>query len=59
MNITKCDLCKRTIKKGGAYFRLFDAFVSFELCSNCSEPIVELLKSKGLIKDKKEGKKKK
>jgi hypothetical protein len=58
MNITKCDICKKTIKPGAEKMHLerkgdIRKFAWFELCTVCSEPIIEMLKDKNLIKDEK------
>jgi hypothetical protein len=65
MNITECDICKKTIARGSDSFRLTRSgnimtYASFEFCSSCSKPILKILKDNKLIKDdnKKNGGKK-
>jgi len=65
MRITKCDICKKTINQDSKSLQLMGgsddvAYISFELCSACSKPIIKMLKDKKLIKieNKKNGGKK-
>jgi hypothetical protein len=60
MRITKCDICKKDIKKtegeinistGGLFHGYFD------VCGNCAKPILKFLESKKLIE--KNGKRRK
>ncbi len=56
MQITKCDICHKTIKnkEGSMHLRLEgDFFKFFEICQKCSQPIINFLKSKKLLKKKK------
>jgi len=54
MRITKCDICKKTIKRGTERLDLsysnIKTFASFELCTICSVPIIKFLQDKKLIK---------
>jgi hypothetical protein len=55
MRITKCDICKKTITRGSESLQLMGSggdisYMSLELCSACSKPIVKILKNKKLIK---------
>lgn len=56
MQITKCDICRKTIKKnpgsvhiglGGTCF-----FNHVEICPECGKSVLKLLKDNDLIKDK-------
>jgi len=64
MKITKCDICKKTIKRNVESFSLsysgIKTFASFELCASCGVPIMKFLKDERLIKteNKKDGRKK-
>ena len=63
MNITKCDICKKTIKKGSesVHISVGNVFSNHtEICSDCGEPVLKLLRDKKLItdEDKKYGRKK-
>jgi hypothetical protein len=65
MNITKCDICKKTIASGSESFHLtrtgdIMTFTSLEFCFVCSKPIIKMLKDKKLMKgeNKKDGRKK-
>ncbi len=64
MRITKCDICKKTIKRGTESTSLgyssVNSFASFEFCSECSKPLIKILEDKKLIKaeNKKDGRKK-
>jgi len=58
MQITKCDICKKTInREKSAKIRIvyeganLSVFNCYEICENCSKPIVKFLKDKKLIKD--------
>jgi hypothetical protein len=53
MHITKCDICKKTIKRGDRTVRVMTEglYCSFEFCHNCAKPVVKFLKSKKLIKE--------
>ena len=56
MRITKCDICKKTINRESKSLQLMGgsddiAYISFELCSACSQPILKILKNKKLIVD--------
>jgi hypothetical protein len=54
MQITKCDICRKKIKDEKIKLWVHgERFMIFELCEKCSQPIMKLLKNKGLIKDKK------
>jgi hypothetical protein len=56
MNVTKCDICHKTIK-GKTVLRVsLDFFESFELCPNCAKPVVTFLKAKKLIRKEKTNK---
>ena len=58
MNITKCDICEKTIdsRKKSARVSFGDSlFKFFEFCPDCGKPVVEFLKSKKLIEEKKDG----
>ena len=63
MKIIKCDICKKTITKDSESLDLsysgIKKFASFELCSNCSKPVLKFLKNKKLIttENKKDGRK--
>jgi flagellar biosynthesis GTPase FlhF len=56
MRITKCDICKKTIPSGSKSELLqlayngVKTFDSFELCANCSKPIIKILLDKKLLK---------
>jgi len=55
MNITKCDICKKTIKKDSKslYIGLGSIFSNhIEICENCGKPVMKLLKDKKLIESK-------
>lgn len=55
MQVTKCDICKKEIKKETEHVSVscegYLLYKHFELCGNCSKPFSKLLKSKKLIKD--------
>jgi len=57
MRITKCDICKKTIAPHSEILQLAynstGSFDSFELCANCSKPLIKILKDKKLIKPEK------
>jgi len=54
MQITKCDICKKIIKKGtkSVHIGLGTSMFSnkIEICLECGEPVLKLLKEKELIK---------
>jgi hypothetical protein len=56
MNIIKCDICKKTIKRGDKTMRVVpEGFLGgFEICHNCGQPVLKFLRSKKLIKEKPE-----
>lgn len=58
MKITKCDVCKKTIKDNSNNVHIgigaCSVFNSFEMCSTCGKPILKMLKSKKLIDEKNE-----
>jgi hypothetical protein len=62
MKITKCDICKKTIKDGSMNVHIGVGTSMFsnykEICSDCGKPILKLLKDEKLIKNenKKHGK---
>jgi len=49
--ITKCDLCKRTIK-GKPIIAGVGFFKRFELCEKCGAPILKFLKKHKFIEKK-------
>lgn len=53
MNITKCDICKKTIKKGAdsVHIGIGSSMLSnhIEICSDCGKPVLKLLRDKRLI----------
>lgn len=55
MQITKCDICHKIIKdkENSAFLRIRENFGFFEFCQKCSQPIINFLKSKKLLKKKK------
>ena len=52
MRITKCDICKKTIKRKGdeANVSVGVFFSSFDICGNCAKPVLKFLSNKKLIK---------
>ncbi len=52
MNVTKCDICKKTLKsnpvRAGIGF-----FPKNEFCLDCGKPILDFLKKHKLIKEEK------
>lgn len=50
MNITKCDICKKVIKKGAKSIHIGFGSSMFsnhmEICLNCGKPVLELLNIK-------------
>lgn len=52
MFITKCDLCKKNIKKRPITVS-FGFYERVELCEKCGLPILKFLKKKKLIKPEK------
>ena len=59
MRITKCDICKKAIKRNGdeANVSVGVFFSNFDICHNCAKPILKFIESKKLIKkDDKRGK---
>ena len=61
MRITKCDICKKTLIRNEDEVNVSVGmfFASFDICSNCAEPVLKFLKSKKLIKEKENEKRKK
>lgn len=60
MQVTKCDICKKTMdmKKESIWLAVRrSGHDSFEICYECGKPIMKILKSKKLIGEK-NGKKK-
>lgn len=61
MLITKCDICKKRIKKDsmGVHIGVGSSIFSnhVEICLDCGKPIVKILKDKKLITDEKNAKK--
>lgn len=57
MKITKCDICKKTIKDDSMNVHIAVSksmfFNSVEICSDCGKPVLKLLKDKKLIKNDK------
>jgi len=49
MLVSKCDICKRTIK-GEPITAGFGYLRKTELCQKCGQPIIRFLKNKKLIK---------
>lgn len=59
MRITKCDICKKQIKRGDAQVDVVvqeNRYHSFELCLECGKSIIKILKDKKLLENKKDGK---
>jgi len=52
MFISKCDVCKKEIKKDRIDVR-FSSFGSAEFCDKCGLPILKFLKKNKLIKEEK------
>ena len=53
MRVTKCDLCKKEIKKGDKPVHVyFEFYNDKELCEKCGDPILKFLKNKKLFKEK-------
>lgn len=54
MKVTKCDLCKKQIKKGDkpvyVYYGLYN---DKELCEKCGAPVIKFLKNKKLFVENK------
>ena len=55
MNITKCDICNKTIDNDSEVcIGYLSPLPRYSLCLNCAKPVVDLLKKHKLIaKDKK------
>ncbi len=52
MKITKCDLCKKQIKKGDKTINVYYGFYNNrELCEKCGKPVLKFLKNKKLLKE--------
>ena len=53
MQITKCDMCGKQVKKGAPelHFSYPRWFPMKSLCEKCAAPIMPFLKKTGLIKD--------
>jgi hypothetical protein len=53
MMVHKCDLCKKEIRKREMMVSvgLSQPFGSFEFCTACGEPILDVLKKKQLIEE--------
>ena len=53
MNITKCDICKKTIEKDSKsiYIGIGGMFTvnRAEICENCGKPVLKFLKDRKLI----------
>lgn len=54
MNITKCDLCKKTIKSYTEiiHVRNYSSFGMLEFCIECALPIVKFLNKNELLDEK-------
>ena len=52
MRITKCDICKKSLSKTGNEVNVSVGgfFPSFDICGNCTKPILKFLSNKKLIK---------
>jgi ribosome-binding protein aMBF1 (putative translation factor) len=50
MNVKKCDLCKKTIKRDNHIVAGTGSFRVMELCYNCGAPIAAFLKQHKFIK---------
>jgi hypothetical protein len=51
MKIQKCDICKKQLKGEELHLSFIDkGFQSFDFCLKCSQPILNFLKNKKLIK---------
>lgn len=54
MFVTKCDLCKKEIKKGNNSVNLrFNFYETAEFCEECGFPILKFLKKNKFIKEEK------
>ena len=53
MRITKCDLCKKTIKNWNKEIGVTQPghISSFTFCLSCGKPVSEFLYERGLIKE--------
>jgi hypothetical protein len=59
MQITKCDICKKQIKRGETLVHIAvreKSFDSFEICAKCGKAAIKMLRDKKLIENKKDGK---
>jgi hypothetical protein len=57
MTLTKCDICKKIIKKDQLQFSLSliggtPAFVNHTICADCGRPIMPFVKKHHLDEDK-------
>ena len=64
MQVTKCDKCKKIIKREDGYMRVYafklvpqDSFYEVELCKSCSDSYLKKLSRDKLVNLKKETKK--
>jgi hypothetical protein len=50
MNVTKCDICKKTINRKDKIIRIMPegSGGSFDICHNCGRPVTKFLISKKL-----------
>ena len=54
MNITKCDMCGKTIKKRGSKLSIGGSVVQgwgVDACEKCAVPFIQLLKKSDLIEN--------
>jgi hypothetical protein len=57
MTVTKCDICKKIIKKDQLQFSLsvigsHPAFINHTICIDCAKPIMPFVKKHHLDEDK-------
>jgi hypothetical protein len=51
MYITKCDICKKTIKDSSEEVRAGHSYGTYHLCEKCGQPIIDFLIKHKLDKD--------
>lgn len=49
--VTKCDLCKKTIKSETITVGTRGIFLSKEFCEKCAKPVVNFLKKNKFLKE--------